>query len=53
VQVETRGEFTSGMTVTDFSAPAGHNAQVATGINAERFWQTVLGAYDRLPVAHR
>ena len=51
VQVETHGTLTSGMTVSDFDAPAGHNAQVATGIDAGRFWETVLGAYRRLPVA--
>ncbi len=51
VQVETHGAFTSGMTVTDFAAPAGHNAHVATGINAGHFWETVLDAYQRLPVA--
>jgi purine nucleosidase len=51
VQVETHGTLTSGMTVTDFAASAGHNAQVATGIDADRFWETVLGAYQRLPVA--
>jgi inosine-uridine nucleoside N-ribohydrolase len=51
VQVETHGVLTSGMTVTDFDAPAGHNAQVATGIDAGHFWETVLGAYQRLPVA--
>ena len=49
--VETHGTLTAGMTVTDFSAAAGHNAQVATGIDAGRFWETVLGAYQRLPVA--
>jgi purine nucleosidase len=52
VQVETHGTLTSGMTVTDFAAPGGPNAQVATGINADHFWETVLGAYQRLPVAH-
>jgi purine nucleosidase len=51
VQVETRGEFTSGMTVTDFSASAAHNAQVATAIDTDRFWSAVLGAYGTLPVA--
>ena len=51
VQVETHGTLTAGMTVTDFDAPAGHNASVATGIDAGRFWETVLGAYQRLPVA--
>ena len=56
VQIETHGTFTSGMTVTDFSRPslpesAPHNTRVATGINADRFWTTVLGAYETLPVA--
>jgi purine nucleosidase len=51
VRVETHGTFTSGMTVTDFSPSAGHNALVATGIDAGRFWTTVLGAYGTLPVA--
>jgi purine nucleosidase len=56
VQVETHGTLTSGMTVTDFSQsaspqPADNNTSVATGINAERFWTTVLGAYETLPVA--
>jgi purine nucleosidase len=51
VQVETHGTLTSGMTVTDFSQSVSHNARVATGINADRFWTTVLGAYGTLPVA--
>jgi purine nucleosidase len=51
VQVETHGALTSGMTVTDFATPAGHNAHVATGIDAGRFWETVLAAYQRLPAA--
>ncbi len=51
VQVETHGIFTSGMTVTDFSRSADHNTQVATAIDAERFWTTVLGAYGTLPAA--
>jgi len=51
VQVETHGTFTSGMTVTDFAPAAGHNAMVATGIDAERFWTTVLADYGTLPVA--
>jgi purine nucleosidase len=51
VRVETHGTFTSGMTVTDFSPAAGRNALVATGIDAGRFWTTVLGAYGTLPVA--
>ena len=51
VQVETHGTLTSGMTVTDFSQSADHNTRVATGIDADRFWTTVLGAYGTLPVA--
>jgi purine nucleosidase len=51
VQVETHGKFTSGMTVTDFDTPTGRNAQVAMGIDADRFWTTVLDAYGTLPVA--
>lgn len=51
VRVETQGTYTSGMTVTDFAAADGHNAQVATSIDADRFWATVLGDYQRLPVA--
>src|SRR3984885_5998352 len=51
VQVETHGTLTSGMTVTDFSPSTGHNTQVATAIDADRFWATVLGAYGTLPVA--
>jgi purine nucleosidase len=51
VQIETHGTLTSGMTVTEFSPAAGRNALVGTGINADRFWTTVLGAYRTLPVA--
>jgi purine nucleosidase len=51
VQVETHGALTSGMTVTDFSQSIAHNTQVATSIDADRFWVTVLGAYGTLPVA--
>jgi purine nucleosidase len=51
VAVETHGLLTSGMTVTDFSATAAHNTRVATAIDADRFWTTVLDAYARLPVA--
>ena len=51
VQVETHGTFTSGMTVTDFSQSTGRNTQVATAIDADRFWTTVLGAYETLPAA--
>jgi purine nucleosidase len=48
VQVETTGQLTSGMTVTDFSAPAAHNARVATSIDADRFWDVVLEVYTRV-----
>jgi purine nucleosidase len=51
VRVETHGLLTSGMTVTDFTATAAHNARVATAIDAGRFWTNVLDAYARLPVA--
>jgi purine nucleosidase len=51
VEVETHGQLTSGMTVTDFTTSAGHNTHVATAIDVDRFWATVLGAYARLPVA--
>jgi purine nucleosidase len=46
VEVETAGRWTSGMTVTDFRAPAGdHNALVATSVDVAGFWDLVLGAY--------
>ena len=46
VQVETRGELTFGMTVTDFSAGLTPNASVATSVHADRFWKIVLDAYS-------
>lgn len=49
VQVETAGRLTSGMTVTDFTAPAAqHNAMVGTGIDVAAFWDLVLSAYQRV-----
>ncbi|MDA3645781.1 nucleoside hydrolase [Saccharopolyspora indica] len=46
VDVETQGRFTSGMTVTDFAAPAdAHNAIVPTELNTEGFWSLVTDAY--------
>jgi inosine-uridine nucleoside N-ribohydrolase len=52
IDVETTGRWTSGMTVTDFRAPADeHNALVAQTVDVPRFWDVVLGAYQRLPVA--
>ena len=58
VRVETAGQWTSGMTVTDFAAPAADwNAQVAVAIDADGFWELVLDAYQRvaagLPVPQR
>ena len=49
VEIETTGRLTSGMTVTDFSAPpARHNAMVGTGIHVDGFWDLVLAAYQRV-----
>ncbi|MCI2424084.1 nucleoside hydrolase [Saccharopolyspora sp. K220] len=46
VDVETQGRFTSGMTVTDFRAPADrHNAEVATTLDADRFWTLLADAF--------
>ena len=45
VQVETHGSLSSGMTVTDFTKSIIPNAQVATGIAADRFWDVTLDAY--------
>jgi purine nucleosidase len=52
VQVETAGRLTSGMTVTDFAAPAGsQNALVATGIDVPAFWDLVVDGYERAAAA--
>jgi purine nucleosidase len=52
VEVETAGQWTAGMTVTDFRAPAAsRNALVATEIDAEGFWDLVLDAYARAAAA--
>jgi purine nucleosidase len=52
VEVETAGRWTTGMTVTDFRAPAqACNALVATSVDAARFWDTVIAAWASLPVA--
>jgi inosine-uridine nucleoside N-ribohydrolase len=48
VQVETTGTLTSGMTVTDFGATGTQNALVATDIDADKFWDVVLGTYGSL-----
>jgi purine nucleosidase len=54
VQVETAGQLTSGMTVTDFEAAGeadGGNARVATEIDVDGFWEATLGAYRRVALA--
>jgi inosine-uridine nucleoside N-ribohydrolase len=51
VEVETTGQLTYGMTVTDFSPATGHNAQVATSIDVDRFWDVVLAAYTTVAAA--
>jgi purine nucleosidase len=48
VHVETTGTWTSGMTVTDFEATDSQNALVATDIDADKFWDVVLGTYGSL-----
>ena len=49
VAVETRGEFTSGMTVTDFKGRLGPpNAQVATQLDVDRFWNLMVDAIERI-----
>ncbi|SEG93563.1 purine nucleosidase [Nonomuraea solani] len=49
VDVETMGQFTRGMTVTDFKLRDRRpNALVATSVDVERFWDVVLGAYGKL-----
>ena len=46
VAIETRGEWTSGMTVTDFRGKLGHepNAQIATRLDRDGFWALMLDA---------
>jgi purine nucleosidase len=51
VQVEVAGQFTAGMTVTDFdvTGEAGQpNAMVAMDLDVEKFWEVTLGAYARI-----
>jgi purine nucleosidase len=45
VAVETAGRLTSGMTVTDFAPSGPPNAQVATSIDVDRFWDLTISAY--------
>ena len=52
VEVETRGQWAAGMTVTDFAAPADeHNALVAMSVDVRGFWDLVLGAWQRAGAA--
>ncbi|MGI5273963.1 nucleoside hydrolase [Nonomuraea sp. CA-218870] len=49
VNVETRGEYTRGMTVVDFRTDGrAPNALVGTRLEVDRFWDAVLAAYGRL-----
>ena len=50
VAIETEGRWTRGATVADLHGRLGHppNARVATELDAERFWDLVVGAVDAL-----
>lgn len=50
VTVETHGQWTAGMTVTDFDLQLGHeaNAEVATHLDADGFWTLMLDALRAL-----
>ena len=50
VAVETRGRWTSGMTVTEFHADRGQafNARVATTLDVQAFWDLVVDALARI-----
>jgi purine nucleosidase len=47
VEVETAGEFTSGMTVVDFRADTS-NATVPTHLDVDAFWEYVFDSYSRI-----
>ncbi len=51
VDVETAGEFTTGMTVVDFDPPIA-NALVATELNVSGFWAYVESVYARVAREH-
>jgi purine nucleosidase len=56
VQVELAGQFTAGMTVTDFDIPSeveSGNAMVAMHIDVDRFWDVTLRTYARVAEAMR
>jgi purine nucleosidase len=49
VAIETRGDWTAGMTVTDFRSRLGPpNAKVATRLDVERFWSLLIDAIRRV-----
>lgn len=50
VRVETQGRLTSGMTVTAFGSPV-LNAKVATELDREGFWETMVDAVAKLGAA--
>jgi purine nucleosidase len=54
VQIELAGQFTAGMTVTDFNAPrevGNGNAMVAMRIEVGKFWEVTLGTYAKVAEA--
>lgn len=51
VDIETRGEFTEGMTVVDFDSPT-PNALVATKLDVDGFWAYVESVYARVAAEH-
>ena len=51
VDIETRGEFTAGMTVVDFEATL-PNALVATKLDVNGFWAYVESVYARVAREH-
>lgn len=52
VEVETRGQWTAGMTVADFSAAPGYcNASVAVEVDVVAFWDVVLEAFGNAAAA--
>ncbi|CAN5556728.1 nucleoside hydrolase [soil metagenome] len=51
VDIETTGEFTTGMTVVDFDPPV-PNALVATKLDVDGFWAYVENVYARVAAEH-
>jgi purine nucleosidase len=51
VDIETRGEFTDGMTVVDFDT-ATPNSLVATKLDVDGFWAYVESVYARVAAEH-